>query len=82
MRVFLDQAGHNVQLKLLRTDWWAKEDSGREADDLGKIRDIIRITIDVRFWASKISYVSHQARENALATHLGHSKKIEKLAYR
>ena len=41
-----------------------------------------RRTIDERLWPSLINYVLHQARDNALAARLSHSKKIEKLADR
>ena len=81
--VFSDQAVHSFQLKLLRTEIGrAKEDSGRTAEDLGKVRDIVRRIIDKRLWLSVINYVLRQARINALATRLSYSKKIEKLADR
>ena len=81
--VFLDQAVHCFKLKLLRTEMGrAKNDSASAAEDLGKERDMVSVTIDVRLWPLVINYVLRQARDNALATRLSHSKKIEKLGHR
>ena len=56
----------------------AEEDSGRAAEDLSKVKDLFRRTIDERSWPSVPNYVLCQAKDNALATRLSHSKKIEK----
>ena len=60
----------------------AKKDSASAAEDLGKERDMVRVTIDVRLRPLVIHYVLRQARDNVLATRLSHSNKIEKLADR
>ena len=56
--MFSDQAVYRFQFKLLRTEMGrAKEVSGRAAEDLGKVRDIVRRIIDERLWLSVINYV-------------------------
>ena len=78
--VFSDQAVHSFQIKLFRTEMGrAKEERGRAAEGFGKVRDIVRRTIVERLWPSVTKNVLRQARDNALATRLSHSKKIEKL---
>ena len=81
--VFSDQAVRSFHLKPIRTEMGrAKRDSGSAAEDLGKICDVVRRVTDEVLWASFINYVLRQARDNALATRLSHSMKIEKLADR
>ena len=60
----------------------ANNNSGRAAEDMGTVRDVVWRTIDERLWPSVINYILRQARDNALATRLSHSKKNEKLADR
>ena len=81
--MFSDQAVHSFQLKVLRTEMGrAKRDSSRAAEDSGKMRNIVRKIIGDRLWPSVINNYLRQARDNALATRLCHSKKIERLADR
>ena len=69
--MFLDQAVHSFQLKQLRTEMnRAKDDSGRPAEGLGKVRNIIRRRINERLWPSVINYVLRQAMDNALVTRM------------
>ena len=76
--MYLDLVAHSFQFKLLGIEMARKkEDSGRAAEDLGKIGDIVRRAIDERLWPSIINYVLRQARDNAVATRLNHSNKIE-----
>ena len=59
--MFSDQAVHSLKLKLQRTEMdRAKKDSGRAAEDLGKVRDIVSILIDDRLWPSLIMFCEEQ----------------------
>ena len=59
--IFSDQAVHSLKLKLQSTEMVrAKEDSGRAAEDLGEVRDIISILIADRLWPSLIMFYDEQ----------------------
>ena len=46
---------------------------------LGQDKDTVRRTIEEKLWQSVNNYVLRQASDSALATHLGHFYKSEKV---
>ena len=81
--VFSDQAVHNFQLKLLRTETSrANEDRKRYEEMLRKARSLVQKEIDKQWWASIFRFVRRQVEASLKTTSENHRKKLEKLSER
>ena len=81
--VFSDQAVHNFQLKLLRTETSrANEDRKRYEEMLRKARSLVQKEIDKQWWASIFRFVRRQVEASLNTTSENHRKKLEKLSER
>ena len=81
--VFSDQAVHNFQLKLLRTETSrANEDRKRYEEMLRKARSLVQKEIDKQWWASIFGFVRRQVESSLNTTSENHRKKLEKLSER
>ena len=70
---FLDQAVHNFQLKLLRTETSrANEDRKRYEEMLMKARSLVQKEIDEQWWASISRFVRRQVEASLKTTSENH----------
>ena len=70
---FLDQAVHNFQLKLLRTETSrVNEDRKRYEEMLMKARSLVQKEIDEQWWASISRFVSRQVEASLKTTSENH----------
>ena len=78
-----DQAVHNFQLKLLRTETSrANEDRKRYGEMLMKARSLVQKEIDEQWWASIFRFVRRQIEASLKTTSENHRKKLDKLSER
>ena len=81
--VFSDQAVHNFQLKLLRTETSrANQDRKRYEEMLRKARSLVQKEIDKQWWASIFRFVRRQLKASLKTTSENHRKNLEKLSER
>ena len=81
--VFSDQAVHNFQLKLLRTEVsGANEDKKSHVEMLMKARSVMKEEIDDQWWAPIFHFERRQVEASLKTTSENHRKKLEKLSER
>ena len=81
--VFSDQAVHNFQLKLHRTETSrANEHRKRYEEMLMKARSLVQKEIDEQWWASICRFVRRQVEASIKTTSENHRIKLEKLLER
>ena len=78
---FSDQAVHNFQLKLLRTETSrANEDRKMYEEMLRNARSLVQKEIDKQWWAFIFRFVRRQVEASLKTTSENHRKKLEKLS--
>ena len=81
--VFLDQAMHSFQLRLLRSELsQANADRAKASGNLVKAREVVRSVIDQKSWPSVIFYLNRRARCSVNYLISRHKRKLEKLPER